>query len=122
MSSDSTDRNLLRGDRLREYREKRGLSQRDLARKCGLGINQINRYENGMSDAWSSILRVIAQELDVSADYLLGLSDMPRNYAAETLRPEERQLLDAFNAGDMAAVVVLLAERVRALGGEGEQG
>ncbi len=122
MSSNSSDRILIRGDRLRAEREKRGWSQHALGKMLGFGVNQINRYEVGANDPSSSVLGLLAQTLNVTTDYLLGLSDVPQSYAAETLRPEERDLLDAFNAGDTTTVVLLLAERVRQLGGDGDKG
>lgn len=118
MSTDSSDTILKRGERLRAAREKSGLSQRELAKMLGLGINQINRYENGVNDPTSEVLVALAQTLGVTSDYLLGLSDIPQSYAGETLRPEERRLLDAFNAGDSTTVVKLLADHVRKLESE----
>lgn len=121
MSSDSVDRNLLRGGRIRAARENKGISQRELARQLGLGINQINRYELGLNDPSSTMLSRLAEALDVSTDYLVGLSDVPQNYAAETLRPDERRLLDAFNTGDTTTVVTMLTDRVRQLAAEQEK-
>src|SRR5579871_2908744 len=68
--------------RLRETRERKGLSQKQLALLCGLGINQISRYENGATDPASHILQKLATSLGVSADYLLGLTDEPIGIAA----------------------------------------
>lgn len=121
MSSDPNDRDLLRGTRIRAARENKGYSQRELARLLGIGINQINRYEVGAHDPSSTMLTIIAEALDVSTDYLVGLSDVPQNYAAETLRPDERRLLDAFNTGDTTTVVTMLTDRVRQLAAEQEK-
>lgn len=107
----------LQSDRLRIAREKRGLTQHQLARICGIGLNQITRYENGLIEPAAVTLGNIAQVLNVSVDYLLGLSDTPRDFSPDSLRPDERQLLEAYAAGDSTTVVKLMAERVYQLEG-----
>lgn len=115
MSSNSRDRILIRGDRLRVAREKKGYSQRELGRILGLGVNQINRYEKEGNDPTAAILAAIAQELNVTIDYLLGLSDIPQGYATADLEPDQRHLVDAYIAGDSATVVKLMSDRLREL-------
>jgi|SRR5579859_964599 len=98
--------------RLREARERKGLSQREVARLCGLGINQINRYENGATDPASHILQKLATSLGVSADYLLGLTDEPIGIAAPSeVKPEERELLDMFRQEGWRGVARLSVEK-----------
>ena len=70
------------GKRLREIREKRGLSQVQLAKMIAkIGVIQyckseaIGRYERGDRFPSAYKLRDICVALNVSADYLLGLSD-----------------------------------------------
>lgn len=92
----------MRGDRLKEIRELRQISQRELASACGLGEKQIWRYENGKNDPEADTLARIAKELDVTADYLLGLVDDPRErLEEEELSPTERKLLSAYRRGDL---------------------
>lgn len=110
---------MILGDRLRAAREARGLSQRDLARLLGLGINQINRYEVSTNDPTATVLVKIAHELRVTADYLLGLSDTPQGLSSPDLQPNERQLLDAYAVGDSSMIFKLVSDRLRLLEGEG---
>ena len=70
------------GKRLREIREKRGLSQRQSVRMIAkIGVTQdcnsdvIGKYERGERSPSAYKLRDICVALNVSADYLLGLSD-----------------------------------------------
>lgn len=105
----------LQSDRLRIAREKSGLTQHELARICGIGLSQITRYENGVIEPAAVTLGNIAQVLNVSVDYLLGLSDTTRDYSPDVLRPDERQLLDAYNAGDGMKILVLVYERLQKL-------
>jgi len=90
----------LRADRLKEVRELRQLSQRELAARCGMGEKQIWRYENGESDPGSEQVARIARELSVTADYLLGLSDEPSlHFTEDDLSPMERKLISAVRHG-----------------------
>lgn len=106
---------MLRPDRLRTAREKRGLTQRDLGRLCGLGVNQINRYEQGVSDPGSAILTTIARELSVSTDYLVGLTDDPHDFSSTALREDELALLHAYSSGDSVTLLRLIADRMQKL-------
>ena len=117
MSSDSVElqaKPQLRVDRLRQIREIRGLTQHELARECGIGINQITRYENGLTEPSASVLATIVDKLGVSADYLLGLSDSPLGRDSQALSPESRTLLEAFELGDHATVLELVTAKMRA--------
>jgi transcriptional regulator with XRE-family HTH domain len=103
----------LRTDRLREAREKQGWSQRELARLCGLGEAQIHRYENGVSDPAAKYLKLIAEQLGVSTDYLLGLSDKPRGQLGDSeLNVDERAVLEAFRRDQWSGVVKLGVDRL----------
>lgn len=63
--------------RLKELREKRGMSQVRLAIELGLNQNTISRYESGAREADYRTLIAIADYFDVSLDYLLGRTDDP---------------------------------------------
>lgn len=103
----------LRRDRLKDLREQRGLSQRELARLCGLGETQINKYENGLSDPSSTNLTAIARQLDVSTDYLVGLTDDPKLLVREPeLNPDERVMLETYRREGWSGVIRLGAERL----------
>jgi transcriptional regulator with XRE-family HTH domain len=103
----------LRTDRLRATREQRGWSQRELARLCGLGEAQVNKYEKGHTDPSATYLKIMAETLGVSSDYLLGLSDMPNGQLGDALKSDERQLLDAYIANDNASLLEMITERMR---------
>ncbi len=101
----------MRGDRLRWARERMGLSQRDLALRCGLGERQIWRYENGDTDPNTSILITIAKELSVTSDFLLGLADDPKGEITEDdLSEMERKLIAAFRNGQIVEALNIAAE------------
>jgi transcriptional regulator with XRE-family HTH domain len=99
----------LRGDRLRQLRLSRGFTQEALAEKLNLGIRQIHRYERGLSDPSGNIVAKIAKELDVTTDYLLGLSDLPNNQPSEqALTTQEQLLLTAYRHREVALLVQII--------------
>lgn len=63
--------------RLKELREKRGISQLKLAMDLGLTQNSISRYESGMREADYKTLIALADYFNVSIDYLLERTDSP---------------------------------------------
>ena len=63
--------------RLRELREQKGWTQRQLAEQLGMQQPQYFRYEQGMRDAPSEMLIRLANLYGVSVDYLLGQTDNP---------------------------------------------
>ena len=58
--------------RLRAAREKRDLSQGDLAKRAGLQPSAVSHFETGSRKPSFDNLRRLADALKVSTDYLLG--------------------------------------------------
>ena len=58
--------------RLRGTREKRALSQTELARRAGLQPSAVSHFETGTRKPSFDNLRRLADALDVTTDYLLG--------------------------------------------------
>lgn len=65
------------GKRLRILREKRGLTQAEVANLFNISTSTIGMYEQGRRDPDTAVLKKIADYFDVSADYLLGRTDDP---------------------------------------------
>jgi repressor LexA len=85
---------MLQVQRLRAIREKRGISQRELAARCNVGEKQIWRYENGESEPTAGQLIKIVRELATSSDYLLGLVDEQEDsYSGEELSTFEQEIV-----------------------------
>lgn len=63
-------------DRLKEAMNIRGINQRQLAEKIKVTPQSISYYYNGSRLPDANVLRDIAKALEVSADYLLGMSDV----------------------------------------------
>ena len=92
------------GEHLREERTKKGLSQRELARRLGLSASLISQLESGMSKPSVGTLYAIVTELGVSLDQVIrreGLAEEQTSGdtdlgAEETplLHPGEREAID----------------------------
>jgi Predicted transcriptional regulators len=67
------------GPRIKELREKAGLSQTDAGAYIGVGQVSYCGYENGSSAPHVNAMVEIAKMFDVSVDYLLGITDNKRN-------------------------------------------
>lgn len=70
--------------RLQWIRDCRNISQKDLTEAIGLKQQQYARYEKGVNMMPVSYLIKICKYLDVSADYILGLTDEEKSYSTTT--------------------------------------
>ena len=59
--------------RIKEARTAKKLTQKELAERIGTTESNINNYEKGRNKPTTDMLVKICLELDVSADWLLGL-------------------------------------------------
>jgi transcriptional regulator with XRE-family HTH domain len=106
---------MLLGQRIKEARAERGLTQGDLARKTGIHQKAIFKYENGQVLPNAENLKKLAEALEICTDYLLfehaEMTGIPkvsqpglyeRYLVLESLSDEERNaaivLLDALIA------------------------
>ena len=61
------------GERIQACRHRKGISQRELARRAGVRHALISQLETGKKqDALASTVRALAIALDTSMDYLCG--------------------------------------------------
>ena len=80
------------GKRIKELREKRGLSQTDLAIKIGESKQTLYKYENDIiTNIPSDKVVLIADVLNCSPGYLMGWEDIDGN------KTPHGQLLDAYS-------------------------
>ena len=63
------------GKRLNELRKEKGLTQDDLAKSLGTTQKTISKYETEYLDLSTDTIITLCQFFEVSADYLLGLTD-----------------------------------------------
>lgn len=63
------------GRRIKEIREKRKLTQAELAKLCNLGESTISFYENGKREPNYEVLMCLAEKLETTPNYLLTGKD-----------------------------------------------
>lgn len=66
---------LTFGERLRMARERKGLSQLDVYKATNIGNKSLSRYENNKTAPDPEAMKLLIKLYDVSADFILGLSD-----------------------------------------------
>ena len=69
----------LIGERLREIRKRRGLTQDELANKLGINQTLVSQYERGKLRMHGTLIAAFAKALKVSSDELLGLQRIRGN-------------------------------------------
>lgn len=80
------------GDKLRALRMEKKLMQNDLAARLGIVGASVSSYEKNKQYPSVEVLIQLCQTFDVSADYLLGLSD-DKNFNTSTLTEEQLQIV-----------------------------
>lgn len=71
----NTENKTILGQRLKELREERSLTQRQLADELGINSVTYLHYEKSQREPPIALLVEVAKYFDVSVDYLLGLKD-----------------------------------------------
>lgn len=66
-------------NRIREARKKAGLKQTDLCVRLGISQSALSGWENGKYEPDNAGWLTLSQCLNVSIDYLMGVSDEPSN-------------------------------------------
>ena len=93
----------IMGDRIKEIRKKRRLTQERLAEKVGVSLEHISEIERGLSTPSMPLFIRLLEVLDASADYLLRdmvscanpYGDKQIAARLERLSPKQRQALMA---------------------------
>lgn len=60
---------------IKELREEKGLSQKQLAEELNISQSAIAKWELDKTEPTAGTLRLLSEFFNVSADYLLGLED-----------------------------------------------
>ena len=64
-------------ERLKQLRTDKKQSQTDVSAECGIALRSLKYYESGERSPNADIIIKLCQFFNVSADYLLGLTDSP---------------------------------------------
>lgn len=65
--------------RLKELRTEAGLTQKEIAEQIDVGQNSYSNWENGNRKPTAEITSKLANFFNVSADYLLGKTDLKKS-------------------------------------------
>lgn len=68
---------MVLGQRIKELRLEKQISQNKLAIAIGVDKRAVIFWEQGVNEPKASYIKKLAEFFDVSADYLLGITDMP---------------------------------------------
>lgn len=66
--------------RIKELRESKGLTQREIADAIFCSQQVYSNYELGQRDIPTEVLISLAEYFDVSIDYILGITNNPTPY------------------------------------------
>jgi len=69
----------MAGNRLKQLREQNGLSQIELGNRLGVTQQSVFAWEHGKTTPQIQTAIALAKIYGVSLDYLMGLSDSPKN-------------------------------------------
>ncbi len=69
----------LFGQRLRELRQKKGLTQKELAKLLSISPSAVGMYEQGRREPENSLLSKLCSILDTTTDYLIGFTKAPQD-------------------------------------------
>ena len=63
------------GETIKNARIEKNLTQPQLAKLVGVSAGMISIWENNINEPKASYIKALAEVLDISTDYLLGLKD-----------------------------------------------
>lgn len=64
-------------EKLKECRERKGMTQQEVAEKSGYSRNSIINWEKGLRTPDANVLKTLAQVLGTTVAYLMGETDEP---------------------------------------------
>ena len=64
-------------ERIQWIRDCRSITQKEMAEHLGIKQQQYARYEKGVNTMPITYLKAICEKLEVSSDYIIGLTDNP---------------------------------------------
>lgn len=83
--------------KIKEARERAGLSQKQLADILGVAPNTFHGYESGKHDPKSKLLAEIAIACSVTVDFLLGIEKSPTSTGADTGDKRLNGIIDSYH-------------------------
>lgn len=92
------------GNRIRQYREKKKLTQKQLADMIGVSNSRVSNWEKGINRPDADIIADICRALDVSPSVLLDV-----RLSTDELNDKERRIIKAYRVkSDLQKAVDIL--------------
>lgn len=92
------------GNRIRQYREKKKLTQKQLADTIGVSNSRVSNWEKGINRPDADIIADICRALDVSPSVLLDV-----RLSTDELNDKERKIIKAYRVkSDLQKAVDIL--------------
>lgn len=66
---------IMMKERLKQLREEKGVTQKDVAKAIGVTTSAYANYEQGIREPSIDILKNLCKYYNVSADYLIGIEN-----------------------------------------------
>jgi len=111
------DVNQIIGDRLRVRRQLLGLTQEEIAERCGLTFQMVSKYENGHSSISVYRLLKFADELEVPLEYLIrgfGKTEtIPDDMVSTLAKRNNSEVLRLFDDLEDPAVQAIFVQMLR---------
>lgn len=84
------------GDRIKQLRKEKGISQRDMAKSLGINVSTYSNYENNHREPSSEIIKQVSKVLGVSVQDLLVPKDIYVKIGrlSEAIIREDKQCID----------------------------
>lgn len=82
------------GSRIKEVREQKGLTQKQVAEEVGITEATLSRYENDLREPKAEIVSKLAKALGVSSDFLLGKTNVQQPWWEKDGEPTDIELED----------------------------
>jgi transcriptional regulator with XRE-family HTH domain len=102
---------MFRNDRFRSLRLQNHYTHEKLAELLGVGKRQIARYEAGQNDPTGDIIVRMAKVFGVSADYLLGNTELPQpTFDDSSLSQKELEAIAAWRKGERLKAIEIIAD------------
>ena len=105
------------GERIKQLRREKGLTQEQLAEKIGVERSSIGKYEGKSKNVIPSddVKARLADFFGVSVDFLIGLSDIRSQTGCTSLSKDENDLLEIFRQLNQEGKSLLLDQAVSIL-------
>ena len=112
ISPQETNQVLINPERLRARRHELGYTQAEVASACGISLRQYQRYESSESHPSVKGLLGASRKLNVTSEWLLGFVEKENQVLhVSELRPDQLEVLAAYEAGDVQAFARLVRKK-----------